>query len=192
MPQGAASQPFKQRVSQPREQLPELVGPPAMAGRAPGKQIQLLILDPVLHVAPRTVELVVQVLIRLRQVGHHEAGVGTQAVVLGLDDDPSRLVPAAGAIVNRSEQALLVTGQLIPGFGQVDPRRRLGLDPVILGQPDDIAHVVALAPAQDLPATKAAVAPEDDLHVRPVAPKCLDQQRQDGPGVTGRIAVAAA
>ena len=168
MPQGAASQPFKQRVSQPREQLPELVGPPAMAGRAPGKQIQLLILDPVLHVAPRTVELVVQVLIRLRQVGHHEAGVGTQAVVLGLDDDPSRLVSAERAVVNRGKQTLLLASLFMQGIGPLDPRRRLRLDPTILGQPDDIAHVVSLTPAQDSPAAKAAVAPEDDLHLRPV------------------------
>lgn len=51
--QGSAPQSFKQGVGQARQQLPELIGPPAMAGGPPGKQIQLLILDPVLGLSPR-------------------------------------------------------------------------------------------------------------------------------------------
>jgi len=163
-----------------------------VTGGTTGKQVELLILDAVFHVTPCAVKLVVQVLTRLRQVGDHEAGVGTETAVLSLDDHSPRLVPAAGAIANRGEQTLLLARQLIQRFGHADPQGCLGLDPDILGQPDDVAHIVAFAPAQDLPPAETAVAAEDDLHLRPVAAQRLDQQREDRPGMACRIAVAAA
>ena len=192
VPERPAPQSFEQRIRQARQQLPELIGPPAVTGGATREQVELLILDPVLHVAAGTVELVVQVSIRLRKVGHHKAWVGTQATVLGLHDHPSRLVPAEGAIANRGEQTLLLAGQVIQRFGHADPQGCLSFDPGILGQPDDVAYIVPLTPAQNLPAAEAAVAAEDDLHLRPVAAQRFDQQRQDRPGMPCRIAVAAA
>lgn len=96
--------------------------------------------------------------------------------MLGLDDDPSQLVSAERAVVNRGKQTLLLASLFMQGIGPIDPRRHLRLSPTILGQPDEIAHVVSLTPAQDSPAAKAAVAPKDDLHLRPVPPQRLDQQ----------------
>ena len=46
-----------------------------MAGGALGTQIQLLIIDAVLHLAAGTVEFVVKIVCRLRQVCHGKAGI---------------------------------------------------------------------------------------------------------------------
>ncbi len=40
--QGFATQPFEQGIRQTGQQLPELIRPPALAGRAVGKQVQRL------------------------------------------------------------------------------------------------------------------------------------------------------
>ena len=43
--------------------------------------------------------------------------------MLGLDDDPSRLVSAERAVVNRGKQTLLLASLFMQGIGPIDPRR---------------------------------------------------------------------
>ncbi len=107
--QGFATQPFEQGICQAWQQLPERIRPPALAGRAVGKPVQWLILDPVFHIATGTVDLVIQVSVGLRQIGHHEPRIGPVGAVLRLDDHPAGAVPTLGAVLDRSEQALLVS-----------------------------------------------------------------------------------
>jgi len=53
------------------EPVCELVGPPLVATGATGKQIELLFLDPVLHVPAGTTELVIQVFRVTLEISHH-------------------------------------------------------------------------------------------------------------------------
>lgn len=111
--QCSAPQPLEQGVGQARQQLPELVRPPTMAGGATGKQVLLLVLDPVLHIAPGTVDLVVQVLVRLWQVRYHIPGISAMTTVLRLDNDPAWSIPGSGAIADRGKQPLFLAGDQI-------------------------------------------------------------------------------
>jgi len=47
------AQPFQQHIRATGEQQPKLIGPPALTTGPVRKQAQLLLLDPVLHLAPR-------------------------------------------------------------------------------------------------------------------------------------------
>lgn len=71
-----------------------------MTGGTTGKQIQLLIFDPVLLIAPGAVDLVIQVFVRLCQVGHHISRVGAMSAVLGLDDNSARSAPGMSTVVD--------------------------------------------------------------------------------------------
>ncbi len=71
--------------------------------------------------------------------------------------------------------------QLQPdGPGQAERAR-----PGILRQAREAMHGVLFAPAQQAPAAKARVAPEDDFHLRPRLPQPRDQQLQNRPRVAG-------
>src|SRR6516162_10760120 len=66
------------------------------------------------------------------------------------------------------------------------------MQPLILGQPHDVAHSDPLTPAQHFPAAEAAVSPQRDLYFWPAFAQRLDQQGQDRPGMLSRIDVAFA
>ncbi len=78
------------------EEESELVGGVAGGGGPVGEQVQLLLLDRVLHVAPRAVDALVVGPGRegVGQRGDDEAGVGLAGQVLGLGDDPALAEPA--------------------------------------------------------------------------------------------------
>ena len=57
------------------------------------------------------------------------------------------------------------------------------------GQSHDVSHLMPVAPAEHAPAAEAAIAPEDDLRLRPDLPEAFDQQGQNRPGMGGRIDV---
>ena len=73
------------------EEDPELVGGEARRRGPVGEEIELLLLDRVLHVAPRAVDALVDGPGRegVGQRGDHEARVGLAGQVLGLGDDPA-------------------------------------------------------------------------------------------------------
>ena len=76
-----------QHIGEGREPQPELIGGHGGRRRAVGEEIELLLLDTVFHVAPRTVDPLVQPaaadLIRV-QGGNDEARIGSFRQVLGL------------------------------------------------------------------------------------------------------------
>ena len=78
-----------------------------MTAGAVGKQIELLLLNPVLHLPAGTIDLVIESLRRAAQVGHDVAGIGPLHGVLAFDNDAPGTVPGGGRIGELIEQPLL-------------------------------------------------------------------------------------
>jgi hypothetical protein len=83
----------------------------AVARGSFSKQVQLLVLDAIFHVAPGAVNLVIQEAVRLWQVGHHKTGIGAVRTVLGFNDDSARPVPAAGTVENCCKYTLFFASE---------------------------------------------------------------------------------
>ena len=181
-----------QSVGEAGEQQAELVGPPAVAGGAVGEELELLLLDAVLHLAAGAVEMVVEITALAREVGHHEARVGALGAVLETRDHAAHAVPGLGAVDEFGEAALLHAAAL----EQVSGLRHLGFcqahQPGVLGQADDVVHGVALAPAEQPPAAEARIRPHDDAHAGPGLAQAPDQELQDGPRMLRRVDVGPA
>ena len=94
-----------QHIGEGREPQPELIGGHGGRRRAVGEEIELLLLDTVFHVAPRTVDPLVQPaaadLIRV-QGGNDEARIGSFRQVLGLGHHPAAPAPALAASGKRT------------------------------------------------------------------------------------------
>ena len=95
-----AAQPLDQGIGQSRQQLPELVGPETMAGRPIGKEVQLLILEAVLHVPACAVHSVVEIVVGPRQVGDHEARIEAQGGIIRLSQSPGPTCAPNGIRIN--------------------------------------------------------------------------------------------
>jgi hypothetical protein len=167
---------FHQPIGAGGKQKPELVGPPVVATGAVGEQPELLFLDPVFHFAARAVDLVVEGLCVAGKVGDDEARVAALGGVLGLGDDPALFIPTARRVIEIGEEPDFFLGALMLGFGLRHQQLEHRLEPRVFGQPDDVLHAVALAPAQHLPAAKAGVPAKDDLHSGPRLAQPLHQQ----------------
>ena len=148
---------------------------------------RLLLLDAVLHVAARAIELLVEILRIAFQVGDDVARVGSLWTVLDTRDHPALGVPGAGCVGKLAEQALLeaCAGEALSR--RLHPRRGQIVEPRVLGQTDDVADTLALAPGQHLVAAEAAIPSQDDAHTGPRLAEPFDQQRQDRPGMLGSI-----
>ena len=92
------AQPFEQGVSKARQDKSPLVGPPLGTGSAIRKQTQLLVLDPVLHVAPGTVLLVVEFEAVVIAGADDKPGVGAQLAFFQSGDHPARVFPGLGLV----------------------------------------------------------------------------------------------
>src|SRR5258708_21399036 len=77
-----------------------------MATGAISEQAELTFLDPVLHFSAGAVDVFIQCLRRVTQIGDHEARVGPLRVVLGFGDQPAVARPAASAVVKLTKDAL--------------------------------------------------------------------------------------
>ena len=190
--QGHPPHPLQQGVREAAEQQAELVGVEVAGRGAVGEQAQLLVLDPVLHLPALAVHGVVKTLrvVRHVEVGDHEAGVGAEVAVLGLDHHPTLAGPGSGRVLEVVEQPQLAAVEPVQRRrGPHDRRGQPGQD-AVGRQPKDVADVPGLAPAHDAPAAEAAVAPEDDLHVRPLGAQRPHQKGQDGPRPPRRVPVA--
>ena len=61
-----------------------------------------------------------------------------------------------------------------------------GVQALVLGDADNVTHVVALAPQQHPPAAKTGVATEDNSDLWPDLSQSFNQQSQDRPGMRRR------
>ena len=93
-------------VGQTREQQSKLIGPAGMTVGAIGKQIELLLLDAILHLTTRTIQTVVEILRFGFQVSHQVARIAAFGGVLSLDDDAPAPIPAVGCVKHDIETSL--------------------------------------------------------------------------------------
>src|SRR2546425_1646469 len=82
------------------QEQPELVGPEAMTRRAPARQIDLHLFDPVLPVSPLAVELVYSLRLA-RPVGHHVPHIELSVDGFRLADPPPLPLPALRRVMER-------------------------------------------------------------------------------------------
>src|SRR5437016_10682542 len=130
--------------------------------RCDGIEIELALLDPVLHLAAGAVELLVEVFglaFGARQRGDDEAGIGLAVGELGLANDPAPAAPAATH--RRPHEALEGARRLAgPPALRLGPRElacHLGNQAVVLLQAEQEVHAIGLAPGHQLLPREPAV-----------------------------------
>ena len=167
--QGNPAQVVDQHISHRGEPQAELVGRHGAGRGAVGEQVDLTLLDAVLHLAAGTVDILVEMAaIAFSQRGDDEAGVCLPRGPLGLGDDAPLAAPAlAGQPGKVLEAARRLAGllALLLGLG------KLGLDrPGEAGVPrqaEDIIDRMGFAPRHQAIARKARIGAQDDAHLRP-------------------------
>src|SRR5690606_21392257 len=143
---------FEQHIGKGRQHQPPLVGPAAWAGGAVGEQIQLLVLDPILHVATAAVVFVVLLGSILGKAGHDdEAWIGTLLAMFQARHNQAAPTPTTGLI----EEAIHA-GHLLPGFlvglgDRLHGRRRHPLQAGVAGQTrqEEIDNTIAVMGGED-------------------------------------------
>ncbi|AGA25936.1 hypothetical protein Sinac_1557 [Singulisphaera acidiphila DSM 18658] len=133
--------------------------------------MELLLLDPVLHLTATAVVLLVQRRRRSfldRERRDHEPRVGPLAQMLGLGHHPTFSAPGLLRLITQLGEdpgRLFRRLELLACLGQFRRDRRR--QPGVLGQADQVIHAVVLTPAKDLLAAEPAVGADQDLHLRP-------------------------
>lgn len=133
-----ATQGAQQDVGEGAEVEPDLIGQQGVGAGAVGEQVELLLLDPILHLAAGAVEIFVEspcIGCLAAERGDDIARIGSLGEMLGLDHDPARAAPAvARAVVEfiehpagpfRLEEALL---------GPATGLEAQGIESIVLGQ----------------------------------------------------------
>src|SRR5512143_825014 len=151
------------------------------------KEVELLFLNAVFHVAPGTVALPIEDMGFAGEVRDDIPRIAPFRAVLSFDDYPAGLLPGLGGIVHLAEQALLTVTGLVELLGMTEERLRHRVETTILGQPHEITNLMPITPPQHSPAAKPTIRPDDNSHRRPRLAQTSDQQRQDRPGVLGTI-----
>ncbi len=183
---------FHQDVGEARHQQAELVGVEGVAAGPPGEQVELLLLDPVLHPPARAIHVFIEMPPVAGKGGRDAAVVRPEAVVLRLGDHSAVRLPRPRAVHELAEQLRL---RLQPR--EQRPRvlaqlRAERLQAAVPGDADDVVHAVAFAPAEHPVPAEAAVAAEDDAHARPLLPEARHEQLQDRPRVLRAVDLRAA
>src|SRR5512144_1672740 len=140
-----------QHVGERREPQAKLVRRHGCGRRAVGEEIELLLLDAVLHLAAGAVDLLVEGL-RVDhltfQRGDDEPRVGAPGQVLGLPDDATAPAPRVdGRVAEVLEPAYRLAGlvMFVLGPGHVDGQRLE--EPAVASEAEDVIDPVRLAPA---------------------------------------------
>ena len=174
------------------EQQPKLVGQEAVTTQAVGLEVQLQLFDPVFHVAPEHIDLVIDELGVANQISDHEALVGAQAGVLHLGDDPAGPGPGLRLITESCKKALLLPCGLIGSLGFFQEWRGLLHHAIVGDEADDIADLLPLQIAIERRHGKAGIGPEKDQGVGIGSFQLLDQPLEHGQGPMGSVGVARA
>ena len=181
-----AAQRREQHVGHRGEPQAELVRAHRPGRGAVGEQVELALLDPVLHLAAGAVEPLVE---RLRAQAAGLSEVTTKrglalvsplppGQLLGLADHPARAAPAVqGLVAEILEAACRRAGLLGLGLG----RRELGRDFLhqarIAGEAEDVIDPVLLAPDHQRLAGEARIGAQNDPHLRPAGADLRHQPR---------------
>lgn len=160
-----SAQPVHQGVGERGQQQPELVGLEPMAARARAEQIELRLLDPVLGLAARAVQLVVQHSGLGFEVGYHEARIHALRAVLEAGDDPPLAIPAGRRVMERADLALLGAGALVRLAHRHLYHRDGSIQSAVACQPDQVTDARALAPANEILSAEPRVGAHDDARL---------------------------
>ena len=166
--QGNTPDVVEEDVGERAEQQAELVGPPSVTAGAVGVEVELLLLDPVLHVAACTVDVVVKFLRIAFEGRDNVTRIASKTAVFGFHDNTTLPVPCSCRITEFAEAPLLAFGIIKEGFGFFHKRSPYRFESFVFSQSDDVVHAVAITPSQHFPTTEAAVAAKDYLHFRPL------------------------
>ena len=179
-----------QRVRQRRDHQAHLVGVESMAAGPRAEQVELRFFDAVLRLAAGAVDLVVELLARLLEVGHHEPWVDPLVAVLQTCDHTALAIPRLGCVAELTDLALFDTAAPVRlGHRHFDHCHGV-FEPAIACQPDHVAHARTLAPANQPLAAKSRIATHHDLHRGPAAPDPIDQQSHYRPSMLGPVDLA--
>src|SRR6266478_749201 len=121
------------------------------------EESELLFFNAVFHLTSSTVDLVVEPLRAPDQVGDHKARVGSLGGVLGFGNNTSFLIPTAGPILEAFKEADFFAAFAMFTFGALPQLGTQSLEPLILGDADDVIDLVSLTPTQHFPATEPAI-----------------------------------
>lgn len=92
-PQVVGAHPLEQGVSEAGQDQPPLIGPPLNARRSIRKQIQLLILDPVFHIASGAVLFVIELKTVVIAGADDKARIGAKLAFFQAGHHPARELP---------------------------------------------------------------------------------------------------
>ena len=179
---GDAAQRAQEHVGHRCEPQPQLVGAHGGGRRAVGHQIELAFLDAVLHIAARAVDVLVEErcgTLGCIERGDDEARIGLPACPFGLADHAAFVAPA----VQRAPHEVPEAACRSPGGGRLPLGGfELAPDPgdqaIVSCQAEHIVDAIVLAPRHQRLAGKAAVGPQDDLHLRPALADLSDDARR--------------
>jgi hypothetical protein len=163
-----------------------------------GKQPQLLLLDAILapragfalHISSGAIDFVIECLLVAGKVGDNESRIAPLIGDLQLGNHLAAPLPGAGRIVKLEEFLLFLTralGQFLhPSHGLTNTPQQ-GL---ILGDSHDVSHSVTLTPGEHVMTAEAGIVRENNAHFGPDFEQSFHLQRQDRPGMLGRIDLA--
>src|SRR5918911_3406000 len=143
-----------------------------------GKQVALRLLDPVLHLAPGAVEVLIErpptPPVGLER-GYQKAWVRLAPRPFRFGDHASTTRPALlGRPEKVPEHTRGLARHLGARLGLLEGSRDTGLKPGVESQAEDEVDPVLLAPDHQCLASKARVGPQHDLHPRPARPDLTD------------------
>ena len=158
----------------------ELIGLEAMAGGPVGAKMGLVVLDQKLHPPSIAVEVFIDDPGGLGdEIRHHEAGVRSEGVVLGLDDNPLVFSPTLGSIEELAEVANRLAFPAETPFGRRDQGRGVAAQDGIRRQPQQVLQVLGPAKGEDFGRGVVGIAPQQDAHFRPSLANLSDDPLED-------------
>src|SRR5271156_5210739 len=154
------------------------------------EQVQLLFLDPVLHIPPLTIDVLVELLWIPWHIDHDEPWVASLGGLLGLGNHPPRSVPARGRVGERTEDSLGLAGLSELAFGAPGPIGGKAFQNRVACQAKHISDSVGITPTHQPPAAEAAIGPDRELDKRPGLAEPPNQQLQECPAVLAGVDLA--
>ncbi|CAB4243990.1 protein of unknown function [Methylacidimicrobium sp. AP8] len=157
-----------------------------------GKEVELF-LDPILHVATSTVELLVKVLggpLLGGERGHDKARILPSFQVLGFGDHPALPRPAAqGAVGKLGKEAGRLATRLVQTTGLLHRPLNGPAQALVARQAEEVVDLMGFAPSHDLFPAEARIGPEHDPDSGPTGTELFHDPAHLRKGARRRILV---
>src|SRR6516165_10056310 len=151
----------------------QLVSPHSGRGGAIGIEIELALLNPILHIAAGTVHFLIEIArfaLDAFERGDNEARVGFAVRPLGFGNNSALAAPAlARPLLELLKTPCWLAGTPAFLLDGLELARDLGVEAIVLRQSQDKVHAVRLAPGHQLVASKAAVGAQQNTNPWPLS-----------------------